>query len=147
MSRSQQAVLLLLTTISVTGCLDTTLDAKYPTTAAAIADGAITRGWVPEWIPVTATNLREVHNLDTNVSALTFDLPNGSRLQLPGDCKPITFPGLVPSHFNRSWWPTPEELRASYVFSRCKSDASTHLEFVGIHKTGQRGLHWRAYAR
>jgi hypothetical protein len=44
----------------------------YPDRAAADAAGAIERGWIPEWIPNTAKELREIHDIDTNRSMLAL---------------------------------------------------------------------------
>jgi len=48
----------------------------YDTHAEAVADEAIQRGWIPTWVPPTATNIHEAHNLDTNARALSFTAPN-----------------------------------------------------------------------
>jgi hypothetical protein len=47
---------------------------EYPTFAAALADGAVARGWIPPWIPESARELREVHDLDTNERWLVFQM-------------------------------------------------------------------------
>ncbi len=38
----------------------------YDTLSDVIEDRAIARGWIPNWVPETATNIHEVQNLDTN---------------------------------------------------------------------------------
>src|SRR5688572_22114675 len=63
--------------LAVCSCTDDVLDASYPSQADAVAAGAVKRGWIPSWIPSGATQLREVHNVDTNQSALLFNLPPG----------------------------------------------------------------------
>ncbi|MDH5828919.1 hypothetical protein QFW80_00070 [Luteimonas sp. M1R5S18] len=125
------------------GCLNDTLDASYD----SLADVDMTKGWVPAWLPETAVNLREVHNLDSNASALAFDIPPGGAWQLPEHCRSVTFADTAPSHFDRSWWPSESSLSSSYSLYQCKADASPDFAFVGISKTGRRGVHWRAYAR
>ena len=45
----------------------------YPTLAAARAAGAIERGWIPTWLPGSARNLREAHDLDTNARWLHLE--------------------------------------------------------------------------
>ncbi len=137
------AVVLLLS-----GCLlSDTLDASYDSMAEAISKEAIAKGWIPEWLPEGAINIREVHNLDTNTSALAFDIPPRARWTLPEHCRPVGFTDTVPSVFNRSWWPSNDSLAASYNFFQCKADASPDFAFVAISKAGDRGLHWRTYAR
>lgn len=49
----------------------------YATHADAVADGAQLRGWLPTFVPATATDIREVHDLDTNQQWLRFRVPVG----------------------------------------------------------------------
>lgn len=51
--------------------------ATYPTYADAIAGGAQRRGWLPPFVPATATDIREVHDIDTNTQWLRFRVPVG----------------------------------------------------------------------
>jgi hypothetical protein len=141
MSRSSRAVLSLLLASAATGCLDTTLDVSYPTMAAAVSDGAVTRGWIPAWLPANATDLHEVHDLDSNESALSFGVPASTRLALPSTCQPVQLSDTLPVRFSRSWWPTAAELERSYTFYSCSA------EFVGLHKSGRRALHWHTNTR
>jgi len=48
---------------------------KYKTFAEAQADGAIERGWLPTFLPASATDIRDVHNIDTNARWLAFHAP------------------------------------------------------------------------
>lgn len=40
--------------------------------------------WLPDWLPNAATNIREVHNIDTNQVWLEFHIESGSALQTQG---------------------------------------------------------------
>ena len=53
------------------GCSDVANQA-YPTLAAAKADGAIERGWLPRILPASSVQIEEEHNLDTNVGQGAF---------------------------------------------------------------------------
>jgi hypothetical protein len=59
--------LLLLLALFASGCdaLER-LESSYGSLAEAMADGAITRGWLPADLPPSATAIREWHDLDTN---------------------------------------------------------------------------------
>jgi hypothetical protein len=46
--------------------------ASYPTAAAAQADGAIERGWLPPTLPASAFAIAESHDLDTNTGGGSF---------------------------------------------------------------------------
>jgi hypothetical protein len=48
----------------------------YPTYAEAIA-GDAGHGWLPPYLPATATDIREVHDIDTNTQWLRFRVPVG----------------------------------------------------------------------
>ncbi len=37
------------------------------------ASGIFERGWVPSYIPRSATKIRETHNLDINIVRMTFE--------------------------------------------------------------------------
>ncbi len=131
---------------SLTGCLSDTLDSSYDTMQEAIERGAVHKGWIPTWIPADVTRLSEVHNLDSNASALAFDLPRGSTWQLDSSCREVAYADTVPSRFDRSWWPSDKTLATRYRFFRCRADAAEYA-FVGIDPVASRGLHWRTWSR
>ena len=54
-----------------------TQSATYATYNDAIAAGVQRRGWLPPFVPTTATDIREVHDLDTNQQWLRFRVPVG----------------------------------------------------------------------
>jgi hypothetical protein len=139
--------LLLVSCIALGGCVWENVDATYDSMANAISEGAVTKGWIPPWLPQGATNLQEVHNLDTNVSSLAFDIRDGTGWKLPAQCEPIRYGDTVPPSLKRSWWPTDAELSEFYEFFECEADASPDHVFVGTKRDGHGGLHWRVYRR
>lgn len=44
----------------------------YPTWADAERAGAVERGWIPAWVPSSARDIRESHDLDSNRQTLLF---------------------------------------------------------------------------
>lgn len=133
---------------TVTGCdfVEVT-DTSYPDMSAAVSRGGVSSGWVPRWIPASATDLREVHNIDTNESALAFEVSSADPWPLPDNCIGIKSADAIPSHFKREWWPDATELKKHFSLYRCHSDVALNSVFVGVHSSGQRGLHWRVGAR
>jgi len=130
-----------------TACTNDVLDASYAGRAEAEAEGAIARGWVPEWLPATASNIREVHNLDTNESALAFSLPAGAKWRPPSSCRPAAGGDFSEPRFNREWIP---KLDAQTMYYSCPGEGRSGiplLEAVAVHSGGQRVLHWRVFAR
>ena len=48
------------------------MHASYASAAAARANGAVGRGWLPEELPDSAFSISESHNLDTNTGGGSF---------------------------------------------------------------------------
>jgi hypothetical protein len=130
----------------VSGCFWETTDASYSTAKEVIDNGYLEKGWIPRWLPADATDLRETHNIDSNVSELSFSIPGRESLDLPVSCTPVTFKDTIPAYIQRRWWPAEQDLRDSYTFFKCPADV-TDYTFVGVNKNGRRVLHWRTYAR
>jgi len=129
------------------GCdtLDVT-EATYSNMADAMSRGGVSNGWIPAWLPASAAQLREIHNVDTNESALSFNFEQRDWRPPPG-CKTIAAPEVMPSRYRQDWWPTENALSHSYAFFRCPSDVSPTSMFVGIHSSGGSAVHWRVSAR
>ena len=146
MARSSQFAVVLVAAFA--GCnLTEVSETFYPDMAAVVAGGGISGGWIPKWLPASSTDLREIHNIDTNESALTFSISSNTSWYPPGQCQAVPASAVVPSRYHPSRWPTPSELDSSYTFFRCPSDVSPTSMFVGVHKSGGQGLHWRVSAR
>jgi len=108
-------------------------EATYADRRAALRAGAIERGWVPEWIPKTARDLREVHNVDTNQSMLSFRYDRGDRLSVPGSCSPATTVSAPP--FRVASWPRDippgSGVSTRYAFFSCESGRAFLALLVG----------------
>lgn len=48
------------------------LEESYASFAEAENDGAVKRGWVPAFVPKSARDIHDTHNLDTNAQTLEF---------------------------------------------------------------------------
>jgi hypothetical protein len=57
---------------------------RYETFAHAERAGMVSRGWMPAFVPRTATDLWEEHDLDTNELWLRFNVPAGDTSVLSG---------------------------------------------------------------
>ena len=58
----------------LTACGDIT-EERYDTYAEARDAGMIERGWMPDFVPTSATDIHDVHDLDTNAQTLIFSVP------------------------------------------------------------------------
>jgi hypothetical protein len=57
--------------VTVASCSDT-YETTYANYAEAENDGAVARGWIPDFVPRNAHDIQELHNVDTNQQTLTF---------------------------------------------------------------------------
>jgi len=64
-----------------------TMESHYPDRAAAVAGGAIKRGWLPEWLPRSARNIEAWHDLDTNRTIASFSYEASDAPVLPSECR------------------------------------------------------------
>ncbi|WP_459046897.1 hypothetical protein [Stenotrophomonas sp. PSU_St99] len=122
------------------------MDSSFDTLREALDSNMVNKGWIPGWVPQAATDLREVHDLDSNTSALAFTKPPAVLLQLPADCQATTFSNSDPVAFDRYWWPGDGTLKSSYRVFRCAPESGKSV-FVAINRTEDRVLFWRTYAR
>jgi hypothetical protein len=60
--------------LSLGGCGDN-IEESYATWAEAKRAGAVERGWLPRFVPTSARDIHDAHDLDTNGQRLTFNLP------------------------------------------------------------------------
>ncbi len=118
---------------------------SYRSMSEAVQHGAIDSGWIPEWIPASATSIHEIHDLDTNASMMVFEMPAGSTWPLPSHCHPVSVAGIGGMPFSPPWWPEADELAKSYSFHRCAEDPTVgRAQWAARHHLGIRGLFWRS---
>ncbi len=144
-SDRMRLLLLFALSLILTSC-DLVMDSSYATKQEAVDAEMIAKGWIPAWVPQEATDLREVHDLDSNVSALAFSKSRSKQLLLPSGCRPVNHSAVQPALFNRSWWPSESALKRSYSFFRCEHEVDRSV-FVATSRTGDHVLFWRTYAR
>lgn len=106
-----------------------TLEAHYSTYAEAERESAVERGWIPPFVPHTATAIADVHNLDTNAQVLRFEAPAedlGEMASLLAEVEAEDMAG-IPSHvredenpasFYRAAWPERRQLCIAIVWAR-----------------------------
>ena len=79
---------------------------QYATFSEADSAGAIRRGWLPSFTPHSATDLRDVHDLDTNQQWLRFRAPDEDLRNMTRQLDPV--PRLeipTPRQWEGSWVP------------------------------------------
>lgn len=80
-------------------------ESAYATLAEAKADGAMQRGWIPEWVPDSAVDIREIHDLDINHSALSLRFTPNAPWNVPKDCEKIIPSSAGKPTMRLSSWP------------------------------------------
>ena len=99
--------LVLVTSCMIVGCSDLK-EVRYRTIAEAQADGAFERGWLPRVLPSTVTDIREIHDLDTNEVWGSFSIAGVDKSTLANmtsSCRADTSPIRTEAP-GASWWPT-----------------------------------------
>jgi hypothetical protein len=90
------------------GCSGDRRESFYPVLADANKDGAITRGWIPDFLPDSSRSIHELHELSPSTEWCSFEfVPSDSQDfrkhlktvdALPSSAKHV-------SRANASWWP------------------------------------------
>jgi hypothetical protein len=106
------AILAVLGLVVIRGCVLIEEPGKYYSSRQdVVADDAIGRGWVPPWLPSSAHEINEAHNVDTNEVWMKFKL-GPSELNAIEACQndaATTFANAHGPHSNlRFWWAKPE---------------------------------------
>lgn len=86
--RAQFVVSALLAGVIVSGCGEDRRE-RFTLGAEALRSEVAKRGWVPAWLPASATNIDIRYNLDTNYIWLAFRLDELSAIALQRQLRPI----------------------------------------------------------
>ena len=139
------AVTLSLTFILAAGCSSEQQETHYKTLSAAEMAGAVHQGWIPEWLPKNAHNLKEKHDTQTNGSILRFDFPESDKWTPSSDCSPVPASQVQAPAVKAAWWPkdvpTTETTSTSYSYYTCTGAGARELMAVDFSR-GE-ALHWR----
>lgn len=76
-------------------------ESHFPTREAAAE--LIKRGWIPEWLPASATNIYEFHDLDTNEVWLRFAYAKTDVPPFESLCYSVNRPPHMRSA-GKAWW-------------------------------------------
>jgi hypothetical protein len=136
-----------LTLFILSGCgLGETREKHYATWTELVEDGAVERGWVPACLPESATDIREIHNLDANWSLLTFTYDSLDAEALGALCPAVTVSQVRLPERRARWWPA--ELVGSggpgssrFLFFDCGEQSSGM--YVALDERERRAYVWR----
>ena len=107
MKRTTTAIILLIVSALLSACSEVSTS-YYPTYEAAVKDGAVKRGWIPEIVPESATELHEEHDLDTNNVWLRFNLSNSEKSRLTAGLQKLSHQDISKTKLRypskADWW-------------------------------------------
>ncbi|MDG1827112.1 MAG: hypothetical protein P8H62_12685 [Henriciella sp.] len=94
MARNQlvQFIAVFIVSLTVSACDGLRQYSQYEDINAVRADGAFERGWFPDWMPNSAVDIHEFHDLDTNQQAISFRLKPNRVFVWPERCTPSKSP-------------------------------------------------------
>lgn len=125
-----------------------TVENHYSNTESAINSGAIERGWVPVFLPPSAKDIYEQHNLDTNEVWLSFAMDADDLDMINRSCQKtgsenVSFPRMG---IDGGWWPETLTERgidshlqqaAEYTHYRCENGGS-----IAVEDGGRKVFYW-----
>lgn len=127
--------------ITISGCGSDTVQFSYDTYALFAGSKSQKGGWVPEWLPESATKIIEKHNLDTNARMWSSSVPLGTEVKLPAVCASAKRAELPSPPFEAHWWP--ESMAQSgpnsgqgFFYFKCGN------EYVGFAQEGGKFMGW-----
>lgn len=59
---------------------------EHADVASAVEERTFERGWLPEWLPKTITDIHLYYDLDTNERAISFSLPESGTFEWFPEC-------------------------------------------------------------
>lgn len=114
---------------------------SYASFAEAQSSGAITRGWVPTWLPPTTTAITELHDIDTKRFMVRFAFPQKSAVPLPAGCVRVS-PFAPPAPpFLSTWWPA--DVPASHLSTHRHSFFQCGTTFAAVSENLGEGYVWQ----
>lgn len=134
-----QTISLLTVALLLLGCerLET-IETAYQNFEAAAKAKAIGNGrWIPDFLPPSAADIREVHNLDSNEVWLSFRSSSADLPTVASSCKKVAEREVVyPRKSPGSWWPqmltkghaNSPQTNNTYDYYQCKQRSAMAID-------------------
>jgi hypothetical protein len=101
------AVISLVSSVALMACRDMK-ESHYPSLADARRAGAVARGWLPDFLPESSSEIKEIHNIDTNQiwCAFEFSIEETRSLQQHLTAiEPTSVSTVQVRAVDVAWWP------------------------------------------
>lgn len=96
---------------------------KYDDYQAVVADDAISRGWIPSFLPKSATDITEQHSIDTNIGYISFKAEATDIERVKVDCDSLDYQEVKYLSSYPIWWPSEltgsNKMAVKYQFYLC----------------------------
>jgi hypothetical protein len=97
-------------------------------------------GWLPKWLPETATDIRQAHDIDTNAVVAAFN-PNAGVFWHPDACSEIGILDPPSPDLKVDWWPGNVPLHPSsirmHIFYMCANKS-----YLAVTPDGKTAYYW-----
>lgn len=107
MKRKAHLICLCLVALLLSACSERPTS-YYPKYEDALKDGAVKRGWIPEIVPETATEIHEQHDIDTNDVWIRFTVSGSEKSRLIAGLKRLRDDEIIKQKLRypseASWW-------------------------------------------
>lgn len=133
--------------ISVSACdyFDTE-ERVYADANEAITSGALDRGWIPPFLPASAKEITEKHNLDTNEVWVAFSLDPNEFSGIEKSCQKIEWnESQLPRIRGGDWWPDSlaMEVHSSQKASEYTSYQCENGGMIAVDSSRGKVFYWR----
>ncbi len=96
---------------------------KYDDYQAVVSDDAISRGWIPSFLPKSATNITEQHSIDTNIGYISFKADATDIEGVKVGCDSLDYQEVKYLSSYPIWWPSEltgsNKIAVKYQFYSC----------------------------
>jgi hypothetical protein len=96
-------------TLALLGCGDKLRESSYHTMSDAKKDGAIERGWIPDYLPASSRDIHEMHRISNPTTWCSFTFLPGDSETLRKKLRGAGTESLSVARVERpgtTWWPT-----------------------------------------
>jgi hypothetical protein len=90
------------------GCRGDRRESFYPSLADADKEGAITRGWIPDFLPGSSRSIHEIHEMSPSTEWCAFEFSTSDPQSLQKNLRSVDALPQAVQHVpsaNVSWWP------------------------------------------